>query len=500
MAISSSLTERAHAALQLLLANLATDPRHGQLVERCKAQLEASHWNLVILGEGSSGKSVLVNRILGVPLMPTGMAPPTTPFLVTVLHGEPAAEVTEAGGAVRRGRLRTRHPEEVQQWLRQQALTEPLPLLAQVTWPIADGLRHVRLWDSPGVNVEGVSAASLLESIRGCYIDASIVTTPADRPLSETTVKLCQAVAGMNIPMLFVMTRADLASDGEERQDLQKCIAERIADKLGSIRPQLRREMGGNMEVYISGEGLPPEQEFSHGIERILSGVLPKADEIQAYRCEQVIRELRNQSGVPFFVHLMLWEIWQYLLRDDSQVLAAVCPRCSQAVSIERHMGSTVCKVCSTTVHTSRLLTAPCPHCGFTVRPFAAVCCHCRAVLLETQPRTVAAEWFQPPYAGTSHIPLTALQDLPQVTLDGQPAKQPEVKVVSPNALDKWVWIPLIGVIPFAMLLAQSPDGQPNARARYGIIVVYHFLCGLLSVLLFLAAALLLLVGLFGGN
>ncbi|HUB70531.1 MAG TPA: dynamin family protein [Acidimicrobiales bacterium] len=198
------------------------ESRAGRLAER----LERGRFNVSVLGEFKRGKSTLINAILGVELMPTGVLPLTAvatevgfgPGGATVVHLDGSEEevgledladyVTEAG-----------NPGNQRQVARVEARA-PVELLRP----------GVVLVDTPGIGSvfrhDEAAARALLEA------DGAILVLSADAPMSEEERKLLSALSERQAPTFFVLNRVDHLNRAE-RGEVAKFVTDAVAADLG---------------------------------------------------------------------------------------------------------------------------------------------------------------------------------------------------------------------------------------------------------------------------
>jgi ribosome biogenesis GTPase A len=220
-----SLAQWSHSrdeALQVLdrLAELAewrADSAGAERLRAARERLGSGRLNLAVLGEFKRGKSTLINRLLGAPVLPVGVVPMTSlPILVE--HGpcpEVAIELT-SGERLRLG------PEALQEYATESGNPENHRQVTRVV------VRHpatileagVVLLDTPGIgsahdhNTE-VAHLALAEA------DAAVFVLSVDSPASRAELDFLRSVRERVGRLIFVLNKADLVSAPELEEAAQ---------------------------------------------------------------------------------------------------------------------------------------------------------------------------------------------------------------------------------------------------------------------------------------
>jgi len=196
----------------------------AQLVERA----ESREFEIAVFGRVSSGKSSLLNHILGVDVLPVGVTP-ITAVPVRVRYGREAAiEVSLAGGqTVRAGVAELeRYASEERNPGNELGVTR-----VEVALPsprLAEGLVFV---DTPGLGA--LATAGAAETL--AYLprsDLGIVLISAATPIGEEDLGALEALAHGGIRPLAVLSKADLLS-GEDLRKAASYAARQIEERLG---------------------------------------------------------------------------------------------------------------------------------------------------------------------------------------------------------------------------------------------------------------------------
>lgn len=162
---------------------------------------------LVFAGEFNSGKSAVINALLGETVMPEGVTP-TTSAIHVLRYGPNVGETTDADGIV------------------------------EHTYP-ADFLRDVSLVDTPGTN----AIIREHEVLTGRFVpraDLVIFVTSADRPFTESERQFMNEIRGWGKKIVLVLNKIDLLNSDEEVAEVTRFI-ETNAMRLLGVRPDLFR-------------------------------------------------------------------------------------------------------------------------------------------------------------------------------------------------------------------------------------------------------------------
>lgn len=178
---------------------------------------ESREFEIAVFGRVSSGKSSLLNQILGVDVLPVGVNP-ITAVPVRLRYGPQAAiEVSLAGGETVRGGIADleRYASEERNPGNELGVTR---VLVELPSPrLAEGLVFV---DTPGLGALATAGAS--ETL--AYLpraDLGIVLISAAMPIGEEDLEVIEMLAEGGIPPLVVLSKADLLAPG----DLPKSVA-----------------------------------------------------------------------------------------------------------------------------------------------------------------------------------------------------------------------------------------------------------------------------------
>jgi len=156
---------------------------------------------LVVVGEFNSGKSALINAILGERILAEGVTP-TTSRVTLIKWGEHKSElVVDEGFAI---------------------VTHPLPLL-----------KELNIVDSPGTNAIIRQHERLTEE----YVprsDLVLFTTSADRPMTESERQFLEHILAWGKKVVFVLNKTDIFEEESGLQEVKEFILKNAITILGN--------------------------------------------------------------------------------------------------------------------------------------------------------------------------------------------------------------------------------------------------------------------------
>ncbi|OGO41647.1 MAG: hypothetical protein A2Z04_05495, partial [Chloroflexi bacterium RBG_16_57_9] len=190
--------------LLTLLAGWEAQPEDLTILRRALAQLDEL-FLLVIVGEFNSGKSSLINALLGEAFLAEGVTP-TTDRIYVLKHGEKSAA----------------HPIEPGVW----AITHPAQFLAEIN-----------IVDTPGTN----AVLRQHEAIVRDFVprsDLVVFVTSADRPFTESERAFLDAIRAWGKKVVIVINKVDILSTAEDVRTVTDFVA-RNAQQLLEITPEI---------------------------------------------------------------------------------------------------------------------------------------------------------------------------------------------------------------------------------------------------------------------
>jgi hypothetical protein len=247
---TDALDEHLEFAARMLEVHDLPSPRARELRDSIQTIRDRCHdpnLYLAVVGEFSSGKSLLVNHLLRDDLLATSVVQATTSTVTLIrVADRPSIEVewtrggcsridyaagTLAAGslprAFQRAAVRLTSCDDVAQQIRRVTLGYPFP----------SALRDLVLVDTPGTNVEDPRHGMVTAEAMRELCDAAIVVVPALTPVSQTLAELLKRhLEGALDRCIFLVTFIDRIAP-EERPELLATVRGRLERMLDVDRP-----------------------------------------------------------------------------------------------------------------------------------------------------------------------------------------------------------------------------------------------------------------------
>lgn len=227
------LVNRERAAisdLRALLGRIEARPEDLEDLRNASEDLEGI-FMLVVCGEYNSGKSTLLNALLGEQVMPEGVTP-TTDRITILTHGAEKREVEESGWLVRQ-----EYPSEL--------------------------LKDLALVDTPGTNAIIARHHELTERFIP-RADLVLFVTSADRPFTQSERTFLELISTWGKKITVVVNKIDILESSEERQKVLDFVREHARETL-LVTPQVfavsarkaYRARSSGTPANLAGTGLP---------------------------------------------------------------------------------------------------------------------------------------------------------------------------------------------------------------------------------------------------
>jgi len=190
--------------------------------------LESKAYQIAVFGRVSSGKSSLLNHILGTTVLPVGVTP-ITAVPTRIRHGsEPRLTVAYAGRNPERTELE-RLPEFVSEQFNPGNVKHVARIVVELpARRLQDGVIFV---DTPGLgSLATAGAAETLAYLPSC--DLGVVLIDAGSTLNQEDLKTLQDLYEATIPAFVVLSKADLLRN-EDRERVVDYTRAQIASRLG---------------------------------------------------------------------------------------------------------------------------------------------------------------------------------------------------------------------------------------------------------------------------
>ena len=190
-------------------------------------RLEDTAFEIAIFGRVSSGKSSLLNHVIGADVLPVGVTPITAvPTRVSYCH-EPGVRVWIEGSGAQDVDI-SRLPEFVDERLNRG--NEKRVARIVVRFPSASLREGIVLVDTPGLGSLATSgAAETMAYLPRC--DVGVVSIDAASALAPDDLKIIQALSNASIPVTIVLSKADLLND-TDRQRVQEYVHDHVFSEL----------------------------------------------------------------------------------------------------------------------------------------------------------------------------------------------------------------------------------------------------------------------------
>jgi GTP-binding protein EngB required for normal cell division len=262
------------------------------------SRLAEDRFNLVVVGRFSRGKSSLMNAVLGMDRLPTGIRPLTS-VITTVTYGNPEKAVLHFGGFSL--------PEDIPIAALSEYVTEKgnpgnqrRIRIAEIQLPAELLRRGFYFIDTPGLG------SPIIENTRTTRrflpeADAFVLVTSYEGPLSEEELRFLREATQTRHRIFIVINKHDMVS-AEDRKEAMDYLREQISAVIGgsnaavfsvSARDGLAAQLAHNSGL-LTNSGLP---EFETELLSFL--INDKSREFLIRICDRiasVIRDLRQQS------------------------------------------------------------------------------------------------------------------------------------------------------------------------------------------------------------
>ncbi len=278
--------------LQVLLARLGAPEEDLTHLHQALHHLEET-FLLVIVGEFNSGKSAVINALLGHRYLPEGVIP-TTHQLQLVRHGDSEGTAVENG-------------------------------LAVVQVPV-DWLQEVHLVDTPGTNAVIREHERITEEFVP-RSDLVLFVTSADRPFSESERAFLEKVRRWGKKVVFVVNKMDLLQGSEERAQVLDYVAANARQLLGMEAPvfpvSAREALAAKQAAQHNGRPLEALEAWGHsGFQALEAFIQDRLDSAERLRLK-----LRNPLGIAAVLvekYRAVLAERQRLLQEDFETLDAI--------------------------------------------------------------------------------------------------------------------------------------------------------------------------------
>ncbi|MFZ1963099.1 MAG: dynamin family protein [Roseiarcus sp.] len=273
------------------------------------SRLAEDRFNLVVVGRFSRGKTSLMNAVLGVDRLPTGIRPITS-VITTVTYGSTEKVIIHYSGFGIPAEISL---AELPQFVTEQGNSGNYRRvsIAEVQLPVELLRRGFHFIDTPGLG------SPIIENTRTTKrflpeADAFILVTSHEGPLSDEEVRFLRSASAAAQPVFIVVNKQDLA-DSAERAEALRYMREQLQDLLGG--------RGLGIFSLSAREGLAAKQKQDA---RLLA-----ASGVAAFEAE-LVQFLINEKSREF------------LLRMCQRISAVVAelPNCDETARASEHVAA----------------------------------------------------------------------------------------------------------------------------------------------------------------
>lgn len=213
----------------------SSDPESERRYQELSVRLATDQFNIVVVGRFSRGKTSLMNAVLGSDWLPTSIVPLTS-VITTVRYGtrERVLIEYETGG------LRSDVPLTE---LRKYVTEEGNPgnrmrvKVAEVQLPVELLRRGFCFVDTPGLG-SAIAANELTTERYIPEIDALILVTSFEGPLSDDEIRFLQLTKDGIKKVFVIINKSDLASP-DEKEQVRQFVETRLGQELKGILPKM---------------------------------------------------------------------------------------------------------------------------------------------------------------------------------------------------------------------------------------------------------------------
>jgi GTP-binding protein EngB required for normal cell division len=225
--LKSELAEIGQAGMQL--CRELHDQETERLYQSLLARIAEDRFNLAVLGHFNRGKSTLMNAILGMDRLPTGVLPRTS-VVTTVVYGSPERVLVRCAGWA----LTQEMPlEKLADYVTEQGNpgNQRQVTLAEIHLPSEILRRGFSFIDTPGV-ASGIAANTAATQGFIPEIDAAIFVTSVESPMSEDEFRFLRRVHEEVGAVFVVLNKLDLMPQ-PERGEIVRFVTRRLDSELG---------------------------------------------------------------------------------------------------------------------------------------------------------------------------------------------------------------------------------------------------------------------------
>ena len=200
-----------------------------------QTRIEEGRLRVAVLGQFKRGKSTLLNALLGVPLLPTGITPVTAiPTFIREASSPSLRVEFEGARELFYSRNESDFPSILARYVSEAENPDNRAKVRRVELAVntASLSESVILVDTPGVGSTFVHNTRAAEAVLS-DCDVGVFVVSADPPITEVELRYLDSVRSLIPKIFFVLNKVDLLDD-EERPVAKAFLAKVLAENLGS--------------------------------------------------------------------------------------------------------------------------------------------------------------------------------------------------------------------------------------------------------------------------
>ena len=189
---------------------------------------------LAVVGQFKSGKSSLINHILGIDILPVGVVP-VTAIVTRIRFGKDPGLIVMYNN----GEKKCQPVNELSQFVTEKFNPENSKNISQVIveHPAAEPFKNISFVDTPGLG-SIYKHNSILTRQWLPFTGAAIICVSAERPLSEEDIELINGISQYCPRSVVVITKSDLFKP-KQLDEIKEYISEAVEKATGRMIPVL---------------------------------------------------------------------------------------------------------------------------------------------------------------------------------------------------------------------------------------------------------------------
>jgi GTP-binding protein EngB required for normal cell division len=278
-------------AIAVRLPKERDDPR-SRLTELF-TRLAEDRFNLVVAGRFSRGKSTLMNAILGVDRLPTGILP-----LTSVITSVGYSSREEVQIEFEQGRFGYEiSMSDLADYVTERGNPGNVKRIAKarIGLPVELLRRGFYFVDTPGLGSAIVENARTTEGFLP-EADALLMVSGYDAPLSDDELRIARTLARLKRRLFFVLNKQDMVSEGE-RGEVVGFVHRQLGEIFGGKGPQIFSVSARDaLEAKLAGDRARLQSSGVPALESELTRFLieNKNEDFLRGMCERVLQFLGN--------------------------------------------------------------------------------------------------------------------------------------------------------------------------------------------------------------